>query len=221
VAIPAIRERGTDWQLLLAHYLADLNTTRARRKAFSAAALATLGTYAWPGNARELRALVETGFHSSDTDLIEPSHFVEALEDASRDEQLRKVPLLETAVSRFDRMATGEATFWEAIYRPFLDRELNRAEVQEVLAHGLARSHGSYKGLLDLLGVAAGDYLRFMDFLRHHRLKPERAQPARRSSSPPRQDSRYVISPSDGRTLAPPSDIQNDGPFGQPCSDGT
>jgi len=174
VAIPAIRDRGTDWQLLLAHYLADLNTTRARRKAFSSAALARLGGYRWPGNARELRALVETGFHSSDTDVIEPDHFIEALEDASRDEQLRKVPLLETAVSRFDRMAQGDTTFWAAVYRPFLDRELNRAEVQDVLAHGLARSQGSYKGLLDTFGVAPHDYLRFMDFLRHHRLKPER-----------------------------------------------
>jgi transcriptional regulator with GAF, ATPase, and Fis domain len=174
VAIPAIRERGTDWQLLLAHYLADLNTAQARRKEFSAAALTMLGSYAWPGNARELRALVETGFHSSDTDIIEPDHFVEALEAASRDEQLRKVPLLETAASRFDRMARGEATFWDAVYRPFLDRELNRSEVQDVVAHGLAWSQGSYKRLLEAVGVAPGDYLRFMDFLRHHRLKPER-----------------------------------------------
>lgn len=188
VAIPAIRERGTDWQLLLAHYLSDLNIAQARRKEFSAAALVTLGGYRWPGNARELRALVETGFHSSDTDLIETHHFVEALEEASRHEQLRKVPLLETAVSRFDRMVKGEATFWDAVYRPFLDRELNRSEVQDVLAHGLAWSQGSYKRLLEAFGVAACDYLRFMDFLRHHRLKPQRAQPTRRQLPPDPDD---------------------------------
>ena len=182
VAIPAIRERGTDWQLLLTHYLNDLNAKRSRRKEFSGAAMAKLAGYGWPGNVRELRALVETGFHSSDTNVIEPDDFVEALEQASRDAQLRKVPLVETAAARFERMARGETTFWESVYRPFLDRELNRAEVQDVLAHGLAWSQGSYKRLLEAFGVAQTDYLRFMDFLRHHRLKPERGQAPRRSA---------------------------------------
>jgi transcriptional regulator with GAF, ATPase, and Fis domain len=181
VAIPAMRARGSDWQLLLAHYLRELNTARGRRKQFAAATLAMLSGYGWPGNARELRALVETGFHASETDVIEPQHVVEALEEAARVGQLRKVPLLETAASRFERMASGQATFWDVVYRPFLDRELNRAEVQELLAHGLAWSAGSYKRLLEAVGVAAGDYLRVMDFLRHHRLKPERPQPPSRS----------------------------------------
>jgi DNA-binding NtrC family response regulator len=184
VAIPAIRERGSDWQLRLAHFLAELNRARARHKQFAAATLAMLDGYGWPGNARELRALVETGFHASDTDLIEPPHVVEALEEAARVGQLRKVPLLETAASRFERMASGQATFWDVVYRPFLDRELNRAEVQELLAHGLTWSQGSYKRLLEAVGVAASDYLRVMDFFRHHRLKPERGPNAARKFSP-------------------------------------
>ena len=188
MAIPPIRARGSDWQLLLAHYLAALNTRQARPKQFSAAALARLGAYGGPGNARELRALVETGFHSSDTDVIEPVHFLEALEDASREAQLRQVPVTPAAGGAcFERMARGETTFWDAVYRPFLDRELNRAEVQDVLARGLAWTHGSYKGLLPVFGVAASDYLRVMDFLRHHRLKPERTQlPQRARQDRPR-----------------------------------
>jgi hypothetical protein len=38
----------------------------------------------------------------------------------------------------------------------------------------IASSRGSYKRLLTLFGIADEDYLRFMDFLRHHRLKPDR-----------------------------------------------
>jgi transcriptional regulator with GAF, ATPase, and Fis domain len=181
VEIPAIRERGRDWELLLAHYLASLNAARTSGKRFSPAALAMLDGYRWPGNARELRALVETGFHASESDVIEPRHVVEMLEDASRAGELRKVPLVDTAARLVERMASGEANFWDDVYRPFLDRDLNRAEVQDVVALALAGSQGSYKNVLDAFGIAAGDYLRFMDFLRHHRLKPERPERAPRN----------------------------------------
>jgi hypothetical protein len=71
-------------------------------------------------------------------------------------------------------MAGGEESFWDAVHRPFMDRDLNRGEVKEVIVHGLDVARGSYKRLTSILGIAEEDYLKFMDFLRHHRLKPER-----------------------------------------------
>jgi hypothetical protein len=53
-----------------------------------------------------------------------------------------------------------------------MSRELSRAEVREIVARGLAATRGSYRKLLGIFGVAHEDYLRFMDFLRHHKLKP-------------------------------------------------
>jgi hypothetical protein len=55
-----------------------------------------------------------------------------------------------------------------------MDRELNRGEVRAVVEEGLRRSNWSYKRALQVFGVGQDDYLKFMDFLRHHRLKPER-----------------------------------------------
>jgi hypothetical protein len=60
------------------------------------------------------------------------------------------------------------------VYQPYMDRELARADVRVIVSRGLSASRGSYKRLLALFGIADPDYLRFMDFLRHHRLKPER-----------------------------------------------
>jgi hypothetical protein len=60
------------------------------------------------------------------------------------------------------------------VYEPFMERELNRGQVQAVIEEGLRRSNWSYKRALRVFGVASGDYLRFMDFLRHHQLKPPR-----------------------------------------------
>jgi transcriptional regulator with GAF, ATPase, and Fis domain len=184
VALPALRERGRDWEALLGDALTTLNTARGAQTRFAPATLAMLEPYRWPGNVREVRAVVETGFHESDSGVIEPRHIAEALESAARGVQLGKVPLYEpdaaTAADAFASAGTNAAppdkrapaTFWDEVAEPFLARDVNRREVQAILTSALARSGGSYKRALDVLGVAPGDYLRFMDFLRHHRLKP-------------------------------------------------
>jgi transcriptional regulator with GAF, ATPase, and Fis domain len=187
VALPALRDRGRDWEWLLRNALAALNAARGTRTQLSPATLAMLEVYAWPGNAREVRSVAETGFHESETGVIEPRHVAEALESAARGAELRRVPLVTTVVAADaaanpDPLAAPSAatrSFWDEVGDPFLARDLNRREVQAVLARALGQSGGSYKRALDVLGIPPGDYLRFMDFLRHHRLKPEAFRHAR------------------------------------------
>jgi DNA-binding NtrC family response regulator len=172
--VPPVRERGDDWELIREHYLGRLAATAARPKRFSPDAIDVLRRHDWPGNVRELKGLVDTGFHLSEGEWIEPRHFLESLEEVARLGQLGRVPLLDTEEQCYERMTSGGEDFWDVIYRPYLDRDLSRGQVMAVLARGLTASHGSYKELLTLFGVAPGDYMRFMDFLRHHKLKPER-----------------------------------------------
>jgi transcriptional regulator with GAF, ATPase, and Fis domain len=171
--VPPVRERGRDWELIRDYYLGRLAATRAREKQFSREANAILSRYGWPGNVRELKALVETGFCLSDGEVIEPGHFIDSLEEAARLGQLRKVALLDVESQCYDRMLQDHASFWDVVHRPYMDRELSRTQVRTIVTRGLAASHGSYKRLLTMFGIVEGDYLRFMDFLRHHRLKPE------------------------------------------------
>jgi DNA-binding NtrC family response regulator len=173
IQIPAVRQRGGDWELILDHYLRRLSAARAQEKAFSPEAVELLRGYHWPGNVRELRGLVDTAFHVSEGEVIEPHHFAEALEDAARAQQLQKVPLGDRGERLLERMARGEGTFWQLVHLPYLDRQMSRSEVREVLAAGLTRTRGSYKKLLSVLGLGPHEYLKFMDFLRHHRLKPD------------------------------------------------
>jgi hypothetical protein len=44
--------------------------------------------------------------------------------------------------------------------------------VKAVVRKGLETTSGNYRRLLELFNLPAGDYQRFMDFLRHHNLKP-------------------------------------------------
>jgi transcriptional regulator with GAF, ATPase, and Fis domain len=184
--IPPLRDRGGDWQLMADHYVRRLNAQTGTDRRFSERALDRLARYPWPGNVRELRAVVETS-HSlcGGTGVIEPATFEEQLEcDApgvwtappspSAGAMAVVSPAPAAAASLVERMMEGAGTFWELVHEPFMERELNRCQVRGVIEEGLRRSNWSYKRALQVFGVAQDDYLKFMDFLRHHRLKPER-----------------------------------------------
>ena len=84
-------------------------------------------------------------------------------------------------------MMSGERNFWELVHGPFMNRDVNRADVRAIIAEGLKLSGGSYKRLLEIFGIARSDYLKFMDFLRHHDLKPDAARlfPRAHDAPPP------------------------------------
>jgi transcriptional regulator with GAF, ATPase, and Fis domain len=176
--IPPLRDRGEDWRLMVQYYVRQLNAAGRSEKRFSERALARLGGYPWPGNVRELRSLVETSFHlCNGSGVIEPWLFDDHLEEQGspppRDAEPASPRRPYAAPDRLARMASGEGTFWELVYEPFMERDLNRGEVQAIIADGLRRSNWSYKRALKIFGIAPEQYLKFMDFLRHHRLKPD------------------------------------------------
>ncbi|HSG00174.1 MAG TPA: sigma 54-interacting transcriptional regulator [Vicinamibacterales bacterium] len=165
IAVPPLRERGDDWRLLVEYRLAQLRQQYGAVRQMSPATLAMLATYDWPGNARQLIAVVTSGYAMADGDVIEPED-IEAL-------ITRPGMPLDMDSGLFERVvANGGGNFWEVVYQPFLSRQLNRAQVRSVIASGLTTSRGSYRGLLTVFGLPQTDYQRFMDFLRHHDLKP-------------------------------------------------
>jgi DNA-binding NtrC family response regulator len=66
VAMPPLRERGDDVELLAEHFLAELNA-RGTQKRFSALARMMLKQHTWPGNVRELKNCIERAFILGDT----------------------------------------------------------------------------------------------------------------------------------------------------------
>jgi two-component system response regulator AtoC len=60
VSLPPLRERVSDIQLLARHFLGQL--AGAAAPSLTADAVAVLENYAWPGNIRELRAVIERSF---------------------------------------------------------------------------------------------------------------------------------------------------------------
>jgi two-component system response regulator FlrC len=76
IHLPPLRERPEDIPALLEEFVTQLGPTVVGRPAagISPEAQATLLAYSWPGNARELRNVVERALILSDGDLIKPEH---------------------------------------------------------------------------------------------------------------------------------------------------
>jgi len=167
--VPPLRDRADDWLLLVDHSLARLGAKYGVRKQMSAASLRLLETYPWPGNVRQLISVVTTGYAMADGETIEPGDFATVLD---RDATAPLAPTPDSPDALYHRLVRRGEPFWEIVYEAFMDRNLNRAQVREVIRRGLDEADRNYRNVLQLFGMPATDYQRFMDFLRHHDLKP-------------------------------------------------
>jgi DNA-binding NtrC family response regulator len=163
--VPPLRERGDDWLFLLDYALFRLHQKYGIAKKFSREALDALSTYNWPGNVRQLISVATMGYALADGDTISLPDFEAQLEFGRGSQN-------DSAEELFERISLQKATFWDAVYEPFMKRDLNRAQVKALVKKGLGDCGGSYHNLIGSLNLPRTDYQRFMDFLRHHDLKP-------------------------------------------------
>src|SRR5262245_493343 len=69
IAMPPLRERTTDIELLAEHFLEALNKQESASKSFAAATIAALYAHSWPGNVRELKNYVQRAFILADGEI--------------------------------------------------------------------------------------------------------------------------------------------------------
>jgi len=132
-------------------------------------AMDALSQYSWPGNVRQVENVVErlivTGRHEviqvSDLprEILAPSQF------AQRPQRERRKTV---ADDLFRKLVTDGQSFWHVVYPLYMNREITRANVRELVHKGLEESRGNYKIVLRMFNMEAGDYKRFLNFLRKH-----------------------------------------------------
>jgi two-component system, NtrC family, response regulator AtoC len=70
IALPPLRERPEDIEILAVHFLSDIGRKEGRDKRFAPQALARLAAGRWPGNVRELRNVVQRAYIMALDDVI-------------------------------------------------------------------------------------------------------------------------------------------------------
>ena len=68
----------------------------------------------------------------------------------------------------YKRMLDQRESFWAAVYPLYMEREITRGNVREVVRRGLEEARGNYKIVARLFNMESRDYKRFLNFLRKH-----------------------------------------------------
>ena len=187
IAVPPLRERPADIPALIDHVL-------GRRARVSAEALDALTRYRWPGNVRELQNVVEQALWLAEDDSIELEHLPEAVRNRQTlvigHERRRQV-----ADQLFETLVAGHYSFWDHVHPMFIERDLTRHDIRELLKRGLAATNGNYRAVLKLFGMKASDYCRFHNFLSGHDCKLDFREFRTGQSQPPARPPN-VVAPS-------------------------
>ena len=68
----------------------------------------------------------------------------------------------------FRKLVEDRESFWTAVYPLYMNREITRSNVRDLVHKGLEQARGNYKIVLRLFNMEAREYKRFLNFLRKH-----------------------------------------------------
>jgi transcriptional regulator with PAS, ATPase and Fis domain len=167
IAVPPLRERPDDIPALIEHFL-----RRAPRPMTCAPdAEQALLRYKWPGNIRELQNVIEQAIWLASGSTITCADLPEALRTTGAGMVPTRERRRQISEDLFQALVQGHYSFWDHVHPLFLNRDLTRHDIRELVARGLSTTKGNYRALLKLFGMDAGDYYRFHNFLTAHGCK--------------------------------------------------
>jgi transcriptional regulator with PAS, ATPase and Fis domain len=167
IAVPPLRERPDDIPALIEHFL----RRAPRPMTCGPDAEQALLRYKWPGNIRELQNVIEQAIWLASGNTITCADLPETLRSAGASMVPTRERRRQISEDLFQALVQGHYSFWDHVHPLFLDRDLTRHDIRELVARGLSTTKGNYRALLKLFGMDAGDYYRFHNFLTAHGCK--------------------------------------------------
>ena len=148
--VPPLRARGADIQQLTEFFLTRFNARQKQSiKGFSDAALATLQSYSFPGNVRELQNAVERAATFCDSPLIEARHLPQRIREQNNATDAPAISPVAVALA-------NPAVEAEAL--PSLET-VQRQYIQQVLA----ATEGNKRRAADILGITRRTLYRWLE----------------------------------------------------------
>jgi transcriptional regulator with GAF, ATPase, and Fis domain len=171
ITVPPLRERRQDIPVLVQQFLSQFAAANhAPAMAVSPEAMNAMMAYSWPGNVRELENAIERLVVTYEGATIEYDQLPSEIRSNGGTVALRvkRERRRTVADDLYKRMTQQGESFWSTVYPLFMNREITRANVRDLVAMGLQETHGNYKIVARLFNMEARDYKRFLNFLRKH-----------------------------------------------------
>lgn len=163
--VPPLRARREDIRPLIDHTIQK----GGRPIKISEEATQALERYRWPGNVRQLQNMIEQLSWMSSKDVVSLDDLPGALRVPAgagilpARERRRQV-----ADDLYHGLVTGVYSFWDHTYPLFMNRDITRHDLRELVRRGLATTCGNYRALVKLFRMPPKDYKRFLNFLAAH-----------------------------------------------------
>jgi transcriptional regulator with PAS, ATPase and Fis domain len=170
IVVPPLRERREDIPALVNYFRERyVSLNRSPITSVSPGAIKVMMEYSWPGNVRELENVMERLIVTVQGSVIEVEHLPSEIRSqdavALRPKRERRRTV---ADDLYKRMLDQRESFWSTVYPLFMEREITRANVREIVRRGLEEARGNYKIVARLFNMEPREYKRFLNFLRKH-----------------------------------------------------
>jgi DNA-binding NtrC family response regulator len=131
--------------------------------------MALLTDYPWPGNVRELQNLLERLVVTTAQHVIG----AEDLPDEVRSARLigmrpKRERRRTVADDLFKRLTADGESFWTVVYPLYMQRDITRTNLRDLVKKGLEEARGNYKIVVRLFNMQSDEYKKFLNFLRKH-----------------------------------------------------
>lgn len=161
IDIPPLRIRREDIIAIL-----DENVNFLRGKVLDQEVRGILTAHDWPGNIRELIHVIKRiGIQVNQP--VTP-HEVRSLITTRNTFEIEP----QVNSSLYDEEIAAGKSFWETLWKAFLDREISRKEIKCILERHFTMSHNSLKEMSQRLNIHEKDYPRFISALHKYQIHP-------------------------------------------------
>jgi transcriptional regulator with PAS, ATPase and Fis domain len=170
ITVPPLRERKDDIPLLLDHFLGHFcKDNGSPPTTIAPDAYSMLVQHSWPGNVRELQNVIERLIVRRRGEVVTVDDLPPEIRAQSGIGFRPKRERRRTIADELYKQLTEEReSFWTAVYPLYMQREITRTNVRELVRRGLEESRGNYKIVARIFNLEPHEYKRFLNFLRKH-----------------------------------------------------